>query len=340
MLRLARTYLVYLLAATVYLCWTVPAAGDLFVTSNSTNSVLRYDERTGQFLGAFVAGRPGEHGPSGLLGPLDLTFGPDGNLYVAGNNARGQVLRFDGQSGAFLDVFAALPPGGVARGLAFGPDGHLYVSDSNAIPGGRVVRFDGRTGGFLDVLTSPGLDPEGLAFGPDGHLYVVSATGLCVKRYDAATAQFMDDFVSDSGGTQLRDLVFGPDGHLYVSSYAGPEGGQGVRRYDGRTGALLDIFAPGHNLLWGLAFGPDGHLYAARYDDAGRIKRFDGGTGAFLDDFVTSGEPNAPDWLVGPTAVAFGPQALISTPEPPSWFLLVLGALGLLLHRLWFRRVP
>ena len=35
-------------------------------------------------------------------------FGPDGNLYVAGafNDA---ILRFDGQTGAFIDNFATVP---------------------------------------------------------------------------------------------------------------------------------------------------------------------------------------------------------------------------------------
>ena len=33
-----------------------------------------------------------------------MTFGPDGNLYVGDNG--GEILRYDGQTGAFLDVFA------------------------------------------------------------------------------------------------------------------------------------------------------------------------------------------------------------------------------------------
>ena len=38
--------------------------------------------------------------------PIDVTFGPDGNLYVS--RAACGVQRFDGLSGAFIDVFVAL----------------------------------------------------------------------------------------------------------------------------------------------------------------------------------------------------------------------------------------
>ena len=63
--------------------------------------MLRYDGRTGAFLGVFVA-----KGSGGLNGAYGLAFGPDGNLYVDSfiNN---QVLRYDGGTGAFLDVFAS-----------------------------------------------------------------------------------------------------------------------------------------------------------------------------------------------------------------------------------------
>jgi hypothetical protein len=38
--------------------------------------------------------------------PTDLTFGPDGNLYVVQG---GGVLRFNGETGKFIDFF--VPPG-------------------------------------------------------------------------------------------------------------------------------------------------------------------------------------------------------------------------------------
>jgi DNA-binding beta-propeller fold protein YncE len=51
---------------------------DLLVGSNRTNSVLRFDENTGELIDAFVP-----EGSKELAQPAGLTFGPDGKLYVA-----------------------------------------------------------------------------------------------------------------------------------------------------------------------------------------------------------------------------------------------------------------
>jgi hypothetical protein len=86
-----------------------------------------------------------------------LVFGPDGNLYV-GSNSTWQVRRYNGSTGAFVDVFtpSCLEP----RGLAFGPDGNFYCS-SNILH--QVLRYDGSTGAFLDVFVPSVLvNPDGV----------------------------------------------------------------------------------------------------------------------------------------------------------------------------------
>src|SRR3712207_4476954 len=110
--------------------------GDLLVAAG--HGVLRFDARTGESEGDFVAPFSG-----GLGMPIGLTFGPDGNLYVSDLSVS-KVLRYDGRTGAFLDTFAE---GGVNRptDLHFGPDGNLYVAGNE---GDHVVRYDGRTGAF------------------------------------------------------------------------------------------------------------------------------------------------------------------------------------------------
>jgi glucose/arabinose dehydrogenase len=285
--------------------------GFLYVSSGSTNRVLRYDVQRRVFLDIFV---PSEG--RALEEPAGLVFGPDGHLYVS-NYGNSEVLRFDGQTGAFLNAFVPSGSGGLRwpEGLMFGPDKNLYVSNSDAfdVTIGEILRYDGQTGTPLPVGGASGAvfvsngsgglqRPAGLVFGPDNNLYVSSTGSDAILRYDRQTGAFLNDFVPPgSGGLQgPSGLVFGPDGHLYVNS-----GSSAILRYDGRTGTPLPVSGasgavfvppgsgglstvPYRTRFLGLVFGPDGHLYVSNLV-GGQILRFDGQTGAFLNVFVGSG---------------------------------------------------
>jgi DNA-binding beta-propeller fold protein YncE len=217
--------------------------GDLYVSSQSNDRILRFDGITGDFVEVFV-----EAGSGGLNIPVGLEFGPDGNLYVAsaGNHS---ILRYDGSDGTFLGVFVPTGSGlNSPTGLVFGSDDDLYVASNLS---DKVLRFDGETGAPLgDFVTegSGGLDaPRGLTFGPDGNLYVAEQYNDSVRRYDGSDGSFLGIFVaSGSGGLdRANDVVFGPDGRLYVPSYNNDR----VLAYDGITGdplgALDDSFLVG-----------------------------------------------------------------------------------------------
>jgi streptogramin lyase len=160
---------------------------DLYVSGEiDSESIFRYDGHTGAFLGKFVA-------DGSVQRPLGLTFGPDGNLYVAdfkaavvhrfrgpGSATPGAPAPSPGNTGA---AFVAAGSGGLEDplGVVFGPDGNgdgrqdLYVSNArlNGTAKGKaqtstVKRYDGVTGAFIDTFVtanSGGLDdPNLLAF--------------------------------------------------------------------------------------------------------------------------------------------------------------------------------
>jgi streptogramin lyase len=246
------------------------------------------------------------------LFPLNLTLtpAPHPQLFVSSQTTNA-VLRYDGQTGAFLNIFA--PTAGslaLPRGLVFGPDGNLYAS---SFATNEILRYDGQTGAFLNVFVSPMsgglLSPTGLVFGPDGNLYVGSSGTDAILRYDERTGAFLGTFVIPGSGGLVnpQGLVFGPDGNLYVAYGTIASGNQGILRYDGRTGAFLNVFG-GNNFgsASALAFGPDGNLYiGTSISTSNLITRYDGQTGVLLNTFNFG---NANSGRLSSTALVFGPD--------------------------------
>lgn len=115
--------------------------GDLFVVSQSTNSVLRYNGLTGAFLSTFIVrlwmvqlqqfnGTTGAYvgnfagpGPVDLNSPLYIDFG-SGELAVSTNTDR--VFRYNASTGAYQSSFVRDTP----RGVSYGPGGNLFIAQS------------------------------------------------------------------------------------------------------------------------------------------------------------------------------------------------------------------
>lgn len=246
------------------------ADGLLYVSSAGTNQILRFNPRTATFVDVFIEESgaypsPGQ-GTYHLIGPQDIAFGPDGNLYVV--EEFGHVLRFNGRTGAYGGVAAStielsqIRSTGIS-GMAFGRDGSLYLSVARE---NTVLRFNSRTGQFLGIFVAPnsgGLrSPTHLTFGPDGNLYVISYETDQVLRFNGRTGAFLDVFAKSPdnapypipGGPRTglsgpSGLAFGPDGNLYVSSLWFSQ----VLRYDGHTGTFMGVLI---NQAPGILFGP------------------------------------------------------------------------------------
>jgi hypothetical protein len=242
-----------------------------------------------KFIDRFVA-----DGSGGLDRPRASIFGPDGNedgvsdLYVPSVDTD-EVLRYDGLTGAFMDVFIAAGSGGLddPSDLAFTPDGRLYVSGYTS---NQLLYFDHATGAFLGEVSHDFARPRSISLGPDGLLYLANEDSHEVLRYDGS---IMSSFVTARSGDLAKPIcaIFGPDGNgdgyedLYISSAVSDV----IRRYDGQSGEFMDVFARtelGTATLW-LQFGSDGLLYVTARSTAiccdTTLVRFDAVTGAMVD---------------------------------------------------------
>jgi len=143
-----------------------PGSDVYAATNEATLSIRRFDGATLVDEGAFVAG-----GTGGLGRPRALDFGPDGNLYVmsedTSNSSLYQVLRYNGVTGTFIDVFIDdTGPGwdfGLNGDLVWGPNGDLYISSYD------IYRFDS-TGALVGsgpfIANGTGTSFSAMAFTP------------------------------------------------------------------------------------------------------------------------------------------------------------------------------
>ena len=214
--------------------------GRLYICAEEINAVLRFygTQTNGRFVWDDPTTMADETG--GLDGPTAAVFGPDGNLYVASFNSDA-VLRYDGQTGAFIDFFVTAGQGGLNgpdAGMLFGPDGHLYVPSFN---NNRIIRYNGTSGANLGVFANQtsGLNqPRAMLFRPNGDLWVSSSGSGQILAYDSSGA-FLRQVIAMR---QVTGFAIHPKDQLL---YAATSRGDRVRTFDPTSGALIQTFIPG-----------------------------------------------------------------------------------------------
>ena len=321
--RIPRLALCLALCLATFVGWSffvaaaiVRAQPFVIVSSDFSDSVPMYDTG-GNFVRNFV-----ESGGGGLDSPQGITVGPDGNVYVS-SAVNDKVLKYNGQTGAFMGAF--VDGGQLDRPwyLTFGPDGNLYVSSSAT---NRVLCYDGSTGAFLRVAAQDFFlgAPDGISFAADGTMLVSKfpAADSRVMRFNPQTGAFIENVVDEPGLVGALEHRLSDDGtRIFVSSF----GSNQVREYDVASGAFIRNFISGApmNGPVGQLEMPDGTLLVSSWNNS-LIFRYDAATGALLGTFNQGGPLNHPNNM-----------ALLNIPEPGG----LVGLASLLLVAVRGRRV-
>ena len=215
--------------------------GAIWVVSESTSQVHRYDAADFHFLGTPINVGAG-------FGITGLAFRGE-QVYAGGyegNTVRIYSLAGQLQSTPVQGVAAAR---GFDNGMTFGPDGLLYVPGYDTH---NILRHDPATGQSTVLVAggSGGLrNSRGILFRPGGATFLVSSEGSGqILEYRRADGGFVRQFAAALA--RPTGMLYHMDGSLLVVT------NQGVVRLDPETGARRDtLVAAGSGGLNGPTFG-------------------------------------------------------------------------------------
>lgn len=201
----------------------------------------------GSFLGDFTNGYT-------LDSPTKTVVGPDGMLYVSQwGAAQNRVVRFELQSGDFIDEFTAV---GVPQGCgtAWNGDGELLVASWGEGNAGFVQLFDPQ-GADLGVFIPTGdiLGPTNIWTDIDNTLMVADWSQGTVFRYDLTDGTVLETVAT--GLTTVEGYTYDELGRLYLGDWSQST----VHRFDLEAG-MSEIFvtagAGGLDTPNSVVFGP------------------------------------------------------------------------------------
>ncbi|MCA9278029.1 MAG: hypothetical protein H6815_04485 [Phycisphaeraceae bacterium] len=254
------------------------AQSEFFLTDRSSDAVLRYDGTTGAFIDAFVPS-----GSGGLDRPVNLVFGPDGNLYVV-NFGPGNIKRFDGQTGAFIDTFFSDTFYLEEPVTMLFTNGFAYVLGNDTQ---NLVELNATTGAYIRQIGAGTMRyAHDMVLSPTGTLFVATEnyTQGPLQEWNIQSGALLNSFASTTEVSLATGVAIGPNDDIFMSDWYDRE----VERYDAATHAHLGAFIADQDLVGpgSLEFRPDGMVYVS---GSSGVRRYDATTGAFVDVFIATG---------------------------------------------------
>ena len=193
-------------------------------------------------------------GITGGAAPVNITAGPDGNLWftdLSGN----RIVRIT-PLGVVAEISAGIA-GGFPSGITAGPDGNLWFAKQSDLIG-RITPLGVVTEFSAGITVNA--QPVGITAGPDGNLWFTEYNGNRIGRI--TPLGIVTEFsISVTAGPVA--ITAGPDGNLWFTEYHG-----------NRIGRITPLgfvteFSAGITAGAGpasIVAGPDGNLWFTEYD--------------------------------------------------------------------------
>jgi virginiamycin B lyase len=201
------------------------------------------------------------------LGPCDLTFARDGNLWF--NHQAANSVGYIEPTPPYRIREISLPSAGsVPMSLASGADGMIYVTATGA---DKIVQIDPATERIREFATpAPGSGIIGGTAGRDGAHWFVEMVANKVLRFDYATHE-MKEFKIPTPGA-LPFVIRHYDDGLWFTEF----GGNAIGHLDPTSGKFTEIKLPTPaSFPVGVTLGRDGDIYTDEGigDNIARIDR-------------------------------------------------------------------
>lgn len=149
--------------------------GNVWITDCGTHVVAQFSPE-GKLMKTLGAPGAAGAGPDRFNQPCDLTFSPDGGVFVADGYGNSRIVHFD-RDGKFVRQWGVLgtKPGefSIPHNIVRDSQGRLYVADRNNV---RIQVFDEK-GNLLDAWNNL-LVPWGLCLGEDDEIWACGSSPM------------------------------------------------------------------------------------------------------------------------------------------------------------------
>lgn len=212
-------------------------------------TVEALEERT--LMAAYIA----EYSvPTSGSGPIDITRGPDGNLWFAEQSAH-KVARIT-PTGTTTEYSVSGDPVDLWTGT--GTD--LWFAEYSANLVGKIDTSDGQVTEY--AVPTAGAGPNGITLGSDGAVWFGETLAGKIGRITSSGV-----ITEYSVGGNPTDLALGNDGNVWFTSYGTDQVGRITT-----SGSSTYYSTPSGSGPAGIAAGPDGNLWVTLYNSGGVAK--------------------------------------------------------------------